>query len=127
MIQKEVFIHPSAIVDAGAQIGKDTKIWHFTHVSPKSIIGERCSLGQNVYIGNKVKIGNNVKIQNNVSIYDNIYIEDDVFCGPSMVFTNVKNPRSEISRKDEYKDTLIKKGVTMRPERLFQKMFPLTR
>jgi UDP-2-acetamido-3-amino-2,3-dideoxy-glucuronate N-acetyltransferase len=106
-------IHFSAIVDAGAKIGSTTRVWHFAHVCAGAEIGEKGSLGQNVFIGNKVKIGNNVKIQNNVSIYDNIYIEDDVFCGPSMVFTNVKNPRSEISRKDEYKDTIIKKGVTM--------------
>ena len=106
-------IHPSAIVDIGAKIGSTTRVWHFAHICSGAEIGEKCSLGQNVFVGNKVKIGNNVKIQNNVSIYDNIYIEDDVFCGPSMVFTNVKNPRSEISRKEEYKDTIIKKGVTM--------------
>lgn len=105
--------HPTAIIDEGAQIGKGTRIWHWTHVSPQAIIGERCSLGQNVFVGNKVRIGNNVKIQNNVSVYDNVYLEDDVFCGPSMVFTNVYNPRSAISRKEEYRNTLIKKGATL--------------
>ena len=92
-------VHESAIVDAGAQIGSDTRVWHFVHVCGGAQIGEACSLGQNVFIGNKVTIGNNVKIQNNVSVYDNVHIEDDVFCGPSMVFTNVYNPRSFIERK----------------------------
>jgi UDP-2-acetamido-3-amino-2,3-dideoxy-glucuronate N-acetyltransferase len=107
------FAHQSAIIDDGATIGENTKIWHFCHVSSGAKIGDDCSLGQNVYVGNKVIIGNNVKIQNNVSVYDNVFIEDDVFCGPSMVFTNVYNPRSYIKRKDEYKDTIIKKGATM--------------
>lgn len=107
------FKHDSAIVDAGASIGADTKVWHFCHVSSKAVIGRNCSLGQNVYVGNKVIIGNNVKIQNNVSVYDNVFIEDDVFCGPSMVFTNVYNPRSFIIRKDEYRNTYIKKGATL--------------
>ncbi len=106
-------VHPSAIVDDGAHIGADTRIWHWVHVSGKARIGERCSLGQNVYVGNDVVIGNNVKIQNNVSVYDNVTLEDDVFCGPSMVFTNVYNPRSAISRKDEYRNTLVKRGVTL--------------
>jgi UDP-2-acetamido-3-amino-2,3-dideoxy-glucuronate N-acetyltransferase len=105
--------HASAIVDDGAQIGANTRIWHWVHVSGKARIGERCSLGQNVYVGNDVVIGNNVKIQNNVSVYDNVTLEDDVFCGPSMVFTNVYNPRSAVSRKDEYRKTLVKRGVTL--------------
>ena len=105
--------HASAIVDDGAQIGANTRIWHWVHVSGKARIGERCSLGQNVYVGNNVVIGNNVKIQNNVSVYDNVTLEDDVFCGPSMVFTNVYNPRSAVSRKDEYRSTLVKRGVTL--------------
>lgn len=106
-------IHSTAIVDAGAQIGEDTRIWHWAHVCGGAKIGARCSLGQNVFVGNKVEIGDNVKIQNNVSVYDNVTLEDDVFCGPSMVFTNVYNPRSAVSRKDEYRDTLIKKGATL--------------
>jgi UDP-2-acetamido-3-amino-2,3-dideoxy-glucuronate N-acetyltransferase len=109
----DVKIHPTAIVDEGAVIGKNTSIWHWVHVSGGAKIGERCSLGQNVFVGNKVVIGNNVKIQNNVSIYDNVTLEDDVFCGPSMVFTNVYNPRSAVSRKNEYRDTIVKKGATL--------------
>lgn len=105
--------HETAIIDQGAQIGAETRIWHWVHVSSGAQIGEGCSLGQNVYVGNHVKIGNNVKIQNNVSVYDNVILEDDVFCGPSMVFTNVYNPRSAISRKEEYRDTLIKQGATL--------------
>lgn len=105
--------HESAIIDEGAQIGKDSRVWHFAHVCSKAKIGEKCSLGQNVFVGNNVVIGNNVKIQNNVSVYDNVFLEDDVFCGPSMVFTNVYNPRSFIERKEEYKDTLVKKGATL--------------
>lgn len=105
--------HESAIVDHGATIGDDTRVWHFVHVCGGAKIGEGCSLGQNVFVGNKVVIGNNVKIQNNVSVYDNVYIEDDVFCGPSMVFTNVYNPRSFIERKTEYRDTLVKRGATL--------------
>ncbi len=108
-----VQIHPTAIVDDGAQIGDGTRVWHWVHVSPKAVIGERCSLGQNVYVGNRVRIGNNVKIQNNVSVYDNVTLEDDVFCGPSMVFTNVYNPRSAVTRKDEYRDTVVKRGATL--------------
>jgi UDP-2-acetamido-3-amino-2,3-dideoxy-glucuronate N-acetyltransferase len=106
-------VHPTAIVDEGASIGAGTRIWHWVHVSGKAVIGSGCSLGQNVYVGNRVRIGNNVKIQNNVSVYDNVTLEDDVFCGPSMVFTNVYNPRSAVSRKDEYRDTLVKRGATL--------------
>lgn len=106
-------VHETAIIDDGAQIGEGTRIWHWTHVSAGATIGKQCSLGQNVFVGNHVVIGNNVKIQNNVSIYDNIFLEDDVFCGPSMVFTNVYNPRSAIPRKDEYRNTIVKKGATL--------------
>ena len=105
--------HETAIIDEGAQIGSDCRIWHWVHVSSGAQIGKKCSLGQNVYIGNQVTIGNNVKIQNNVSVYDNVILEDDVFCGPSMVFTNVYNPRSAVSRKDEYRSTRIKRGATL--------------
>lgn len=105
--------HPSAIIDEGAQIGAGTRIWHWVHVSARAKIGEGCSLGQNVYVGNDVLIGNNVKIQNNVSVYDAVTLEDDVFCGPSMVFTNVYNPRAAVTRKDEYRRTLVKKGATL--------------
>jgi UDP-2-acetamido-3-amino-2,3-dideoxy-glucuronate N-acetyltransferase len=106
-------IHETAIVDEGASLGEGSRVWHWVHICSKAEIGTSCSLGQNVFIGNKVKIGNNVKIQNNVSVYDNVTIEDDVFCGPSMVFTNVYNPRSEFSRKNEYRNTLVKKGATL--------------
>lgn len=106
-------IHSTAIVDEGAKIGNDSCIWHWVHISSGAKIGERCSIGQNVFIGNKVIIGNNVKIQNNVSVYDNVTLEDDVFCGPSMVFTNVYNPRSAVSRKNEYRNTIVKKGATL--------------
>lgn len=106
-------IHETAIIDIGARIGNKCRIWHWVHVCKGAIIGESCSLGQNVFVADNVIIGNNVKIQNNVSIYDCVTIEDDVFCGPSMVFTNVLNPRSSISRKDEYKNTLVKKGATI--------------
>jgi UDP-2-acetamido-3-amino-2,3-dideoxy-glucuronate N-acetyltransferase len=105
--------HPSAIIDPGAKIGSGSRVWHFCHVSPTAVIGERCSLGQNVYIGDRVTVGNNVKIQNNVSVYEGVVLEDDVFCGPSMVFTNVYNPRAAIVRKDEYRQTLVKKGATL--------------
>ena len=105
--------HETAIVDTGATIGANTRIWHWVHVSSGATIGEKCSLGQNVYVGNRVVIGNNVKIQNNVSVYDNVTLEDDVFCGPSMVFTNVYNPRSAVTRKDEYRDTVVKRGATL--------------
>ncbi len=110
---KNIFIHESAIVDKGAQIGEGTKIWHWTHISPNAKIGKNCNLGQNVYVANNVVIGSNVKIQNNVSVFDNVTLEDDVFCGPSMVFTNVINPRASVSRKDEYKDTTIRKGASL--------------
>lgn len=106
-------IHPSAIVDEGAVIGDGSRVWHFVHVCAGARIGERCSLGQNVFVGNAVVIGNDVKIQNNVSVYDNVTLEDEVFCGPSMVFTNVYNPRSAISRKDAYRDTLVRRGATI--------------
>ena len=106
-------IHPSAIVDEGAEIGTGTRVWHWVHVCGGAVIGERCSLGQNVFVANRVRIGNNVKIQNNVSVYDNVTLEDDVFCGPSMVFTNVYNPRSAVSRKDQYMDTLVRQGATL--------------
>lgn len=108
-----VTIHPSAIVDAGAQIGDGSRIWHFVHVCGGARIGERVSLGQNVFVGNKVVIGDRCKIQNNVSIYDNVMLDEGVFCGPSMVFTNVYNPRALIERKNEYKNTLVKKGATL--------------
>lgn len=103
----------TSIIDEGADIGRGTRIWHWVHVCSGSKIGENCSLGQNVYVGNQVNIGNNVKIQNNVSVYDNVTLEDDVFCGPSMVFTNVYNPRSAIPRKNELLKTLVKKGATL--------------
>src|SRR5512142_688659 len=106
-------IHPSAIVDAGAQIGDGTRIWHWVHVCAGARIGANCVLGQNVYVANDVVIGNNVRIQNNVSVYDAVTLEDDVFCGPSMVFTNVHNPRSQVSRKSDYRRTLVKRGASI--------------
>jgi UDP-2-acetamido-3-amino-2,3-dideoxy-glucuronate N-acetyltransferase len=109
----DYFKHPTAIVDDGANIGSGSKIWHFSHISAKALIGKDVSIGQNVYVANNVKIGNKCKIQNNVSVYDNVFIEDEVFCGPSMVFTNVYNPRSGIERKDEYLDTHIGRGATL--------------
>ncbi len=109
----EATIHETAIVDAGARIGAGTRVWHWVHVCGGAEIGENCSLGQNVFIGNDVKIGNNVKIQNNVSVYDAVRLEDDVFCGPSMVFTNVYNPRSAVNRRAEYRQTLIRRGATL--------------
>lgn len=105
--------HETAIVDDGAKIGDGSRVWHFVHVCAEAVIGARCSLGQNVFIGNKVLIGNDVKIQNNVSVYDNVTLEDGVFCGPSMVFTNVYNPRSLVERKSEYRSTLVKRGATL--------------
>lgn len=108
-----IMIHPSAIVDEGAEIGDGSRVWHFVHVCGKAKIGKGCSLGQNVFVGNDVTIGNNVKIQNNVSVFDAVRIEDDVFCGPSMVFTNVYNPRAAIVRKDEYRETFVRKGATL--------------
>lgn len=106
-------IHPTAIIDAGARIGDGSRIWHWVHVCATAVIGEQCSLGQNVYVGNDVRIGHRVKIQNNVSVYDRVTLEDEVFCGPSMVFTNVINPRAAIERKHEYLPTLVKRGATL--------------
>jgi UDP-2-acetamido-3-amino-2,3-dideoxy-glucuronate N-acetyltransferase len=106
-------VHPTAIVDEGARVGEGTRIWHWVHVCAGAEIGENCSLGQNVFVGNDVTIGNNVKVQNNVSVYDAVRIEDDVFCGPSMVFTNVHNPRSAVNRKAEYRPTLVRQGATL--------------
>lgn len=106
-------VHSSSIVDNGANIGEGTKIWHFSHVCSGATIGKNCSLGQNVFVANDVVIGNNVKIQNNVSVYDAVTLEDNVFCGPSMVFTNVYNPRSHVVRKNEYRKTLVKNGATI--------------
>jgi UDP-2-acetamido-3-amino-2,3-dideoxy-glucuronate N-acetyltransferase len=108
-----VTIHPSAIVDEGAQIGDGSRVWHFVHVCGGARIGKGVSLGQNVFVGNKTVIGDSCKIQNNVSVYDNVTLEEGVFCGPSMVFTNVYNPRSLIERKSEYRDTLVKRGATL--------------
>ena len=112
-IHPSVIIEDSAIIDKGATIGANTKIWHWVHICSEAKIGKNCSFGQNVFIANNVKIGNNVKVQNNVSIYDNVTLQDNVFCGPSVVFTNVKNPRSNIQRKNEYKNTLVKKGASL--------------
>jgi UDP-2-acetamido-3-amino-2,3-dideoxy-glucuronate N-acetyltransferase len=106
-------VHETAIVDKGAQIGSDSRVWQWVHVCGGAKIGSGVSLGQNVFVGNKVVIGDKCKIQNNVSVYDNVYLEEGVFCGPSMVFTNVYNPRSLIERKDEYRDTFVKKGATL--------------
>jgi UDP-2-acetamido-3-amino-2,3-dideoxy-glucuronate N-acetyltransferase len=107
------FVHDSAIVDAGAQIGEGSRVWHFVHICSGAKIGKGVSLGQNVFVGNRVVIGDRCKIQNNVSVYDNVTLEEGVFCGPSMVFTNVYNPRSLIERKDEYRNTFVKKGATL--------------
>lgn len=107
------FVHESAYVDDGASIGARTRIWHFCHVLGGAVVGEGCSLGQNVVVMNGVRIGNNVKIQNNVSVYEGVELEDDVFCGPSMVFTNVLNPRSHVSRRNEYQRTLVRRGSTI--------------
>jgi len=112
-IHPSVSIHPTALVDEGATIGAESRIWHWVHISGCAVIGAGCSFGQNVFVGNRVRIGNNVKIQNNVSVYDNVTLENDVFCGPSMVFTNVYNPRSAVSRKDEYRDTWVEQGATL--------------
>ena len=106
-------IHPSAIVDEGAQLGEGCRVWHFVHICAKARIGRGCSFGQNVFVGNDVTIGDNARVQNNVSIYDAVTLEDDVFCGPSMVFTNVINPRAHVSRKDEYLKTLVKRGASL--------------
>jgi UDP-2-acetamido-3-amino-2,3-dideoxy-glucuronate N-acetyltransferase len=110
---RDVSIHPSAIVDEGAQIGPGSRVWHFVHVCAGARIGAGVSLGQNVFVGNRVSIGDRCKIQNNVSVYDNVTLEEGVFCGPSMVFTNVYNPRALIERKSEYRDTLVKRGATL--------------
>jgi UDP-2-acetamido-3-amino-2,3-dideoxy-glucuronate N-acetyltransferase len=109
----EYFVHESSYIDNGATIGRGTKIWHFCHVMPGAVIGERCNLGQNVVVMSGTKIGNNVKIQNNVSIYEGVELEDDVFCGPSCVFTNVLNPRSHVSRKNEYRPTRVRRGASI--------------
>lgn len=113
IINMAINIHPSAIIDPGAKIGDNTRVWHWTHVCAGAQIGNACSLGQNIFVANDVVIGNNVKIQNNVSIYDAVRLEDDVFCGPSMVFTNVYNPRAAITRKNEYKQTIVRRGATL--------------
>lgn len=106
-------IHPTAIVDDGASVGEGTQVWHWVHICAAARIGRNCSLGQNVFVGNDVVIGDNVKIQNNVSVYDAVRLEDDVFCGPSMVFTNVYNPRSGVNRKAEYRPTVVRRGATL--------------
>lgn len=111
--EKQYFVHESSYVDEPCEIGGGTKIWHFSHVMKDCVIGERCNIGQNVVISTGCRIGNNVKIQNNVSIYMGVILEDDVFCGPSMVFTNVVNPRSHVPRKDEYKPTLVQQGASI--------------
>jgi UDP-2-acetamido-3-amino-2,3-dideoxy-glucuronate N-acetyltransferase len=113
MTELNFFAHPTAIIDQGCNIGKGTKIWHFSHIMNNCTIGENCNIGQNVVVSPEVILGNNVRVQNNVSIYTGVYCEDDVFLGPSMVFTNVINPRSAISRKDEYKKTFVQKGATI--------------
>ncbi|MBK8301200.1 MAG: N-acetyltransferase [Chitinophagaceae bacterium] len=107
------FAHPSAIIDEGCQVGEGTKIWHFSHLMAGAVIGENCLIGQNVFVADQVQIGNNVKVQNNVSLYEGVICEDDVFIGPSVVFTNVINPRSAVSRKDQYQKTIIRKGATI--------------
>jgi UDP-2-acetamido-3-amino-2,3-dideoxy-glucuronate N-acetyltransferase len=112
-VHADAFVHSSAFVDDGATIGAGTKVWHFCHVLGGAVIGEHCSLGQNVVVMNGTRIGDNVKIQNNVSIYEGVQLEDDVFCGPSMVFTNVINPRSHVSRKNEYRQTIVKRGASI--------------
>jgi len=112
-MKKEFYAHETAVIDAGCKIGKDTKIWHFTHIMPECVIGEHCNLGQNVVVMPGVILGNNVKVQNNVSIYTGVICEDDVFLGPSMVFTNVINPRSAVNRKEQYKKTYVERGATI--------------
>lgn len=107
------FAHETAIIDEGASIGEGCRIWHWVHICASAVIGQACSLGQNVFVGDKVRLGKNVKIQNNVSVYEGVILEDDVFCGPSMVFTNVYNPRSAVVRRDEYRQTIIRKGATL--------------
>src|SRR4030042_2825413 len=112
-MEKEYFVHPTAVVDEPMEIGEGTQIWHFSHIMSGSKIGKNCIIGQNVFIGSDVILGNNIKVQNNVSIYNGVILEDDVFCGPSMVFTNVFNPRSFISRKKEFRKTVVGKGATI--------------
>ena len=112
-MEKNYFAHPTAVIDEGSEIGSGVKIWHFCHIMPGSIIGDECNIGQNVYVAPGVILGKNVKVQNNVSIYEGVICEDDVFLGPSMVFTNVINPRSAIARKHEYKKTVVKKGASI--------------
>ncbi|MBI5515341.1 MAG: N-acetyltransferase [Deltaproteobacteria bacterium] len=107
------YVHPSAVVDAGAVLGEGTKVWHFCHISAGARVGRRCSFGQNCFVGNRVSLGDNVRVQNNVSIYDNVTLEDDVFVGPSAVFTNVVNPRAAFPRKDEYRDTRVGRGASI--------------
>ncbi len=113
LVSPDAFVHESAYVDEGAAVGAGTKVWHFCHVMAGAVIGERCSLGQNVVVMNGTRLGDNVKVQNNVSIYEGVELEDDVFCGPSMVFTNVMNPRSHVSRKHEYRRTLVRRGASI--------------
>ncbi len=112
-MSKEYYAHNTTVIDEGAKIGEGTKIWHFSHVMGSAQIGMNCTLGQNVFVGNKVRLGSNVKVQNNVSLYEGVVCEDDVFLGPSMVFTNVINPRSAVERKNEFKNTLVKRGTTI--------------
>ena len=107
------FAHPTAVIDDGCTIGSGTKVWHFSHIMPGAVLGDNCNIGQNVFIAMNVKLGNNVKVQNNVSIYEGVVCEDDVFLGPSMVFTNVVNPRSRVNKKHEFRQTLVKKGVSI--------------
>jgi UDP-2-acetamido-3-amino-2,3-dideoxy-glucuronate N-acetyltransferase len=109
----DVFVHPTAVIDSGASIGQGSRVWHFAHVCGGAKIGSGVSLGQNVFVGNRVVIGDRCKIQNNVSVYDNVTLEEGVFCGPSMVFTNVYNPRSLVERKNEYRDTVVRRGATL--------------
>lgn len=111
--EKDFYVHPTAVVDEGCEIGKGTKVWHFSHIMPNSKIGENCNIGQNVVISPEVVLGKNVKVQNNVSIYTGVTCEDDVFLGPSMVFTNVTNPRSAVNRKNQYAKTIVKRGATI--------------
>lgn len=113
MANEQYFAHETAVVDAGCQIGEGTKIWHFSHIMKNCVIGKKCNIGQNVVVSPDVVLGNNVKVQNNVSIYTGVICEDDVFLGPSMVFTNISNPRSAVIRRDQYEETIVKKGATI--------------
>jgi UDP-2-acetamido-3-amino-2,3-dideoxy-glucuronate N-acetyltransferase len=112
-MDKEYFAHDTAVIDEGCEIGKDSKIWHFSHIMPRARLGRKCNIGQNVVVSPGVILGDNVKVQNNISIYTGVICEDDVFLGPSMVFTNIKNPRSAVVRRDQYVTTLVKKGATI--------------